>query len=207
MTKIPTIHKKCAKRGCKTKVRLTPRDIRKNKKYCSRACANLCKVTTKYTPSTLQWIKDNINTLSKPEIAKHVGATVGALRRYLSKMRSEGHDIPKDPGHFAKVYAIGDTRISYSQGRTRTFLKISSSEWEETTPKKDRPEPKVKKARKYRNPKSREEAEAKSKLYVIPTPQSEGIICKTKVLIPGGGYIVCDSDKVDKVIKHLQKCG
>jgi len=181
---------KCKAAGCRNLVRVTPSKIRKGSgKYCSPQCTHKSKKPTKYTKKVVKYITDNINTLSRSDIASHLGVTLDSLKKFLTLLRKTNKSIPVD----RQPAKIGEIRVRICRGKEREYIKTADGWKSYTSPEKRQkaqvPEPPVR-----REPK-------RPAILFQPEPEMPA---KTRLLLPNGGFVICDSDKVNSTIKYLQ---
>jgi hypothetical protein len=195
------IHRKCAARGCKVSFQTIPC---KDQRYCSTTCANKSKTSTKYTDKAISWIIENFGVVSVPAMAKKYKSTIGAFRRALSSMRSAGHPIPKETPRTPHPAGTIVER-KRKDGTIRKYQKQADGTWAEllsplgrgryrTTGAGDRNKRTIPKP-------ERPEITLQQSLLFIP----EALVEKTQLLFPNGRSVICDSDKVEKVLRYLQK--
>jgi hypothetical protein len=187
------ITQKCAAKGCRKKVKRRPCDVRDGDRiYCSRKCHYKSKPATKYKDNEKEWIVANINKVSRAAMAEKLGISTDALRRLLFRLRKAGLPIPKLSPHGTQALPIGTIRERVYYGKVRKYMKMSYG-WKDVTNETD---PRI--GSKATRPAVKSLAAKYSKKV-----SNE----KVRIPRPGGGFVVCDSDKVDKVIRHLQKTG
>lgn len=176
------IHK-CENEGCKNQVKTnTSRLAQGAGRYCSRECAFACKPKHRYPPETIAWLEEHVGIVPFTQIAEMIGTTVGGLKRSLTEMRHKGYKIHK-ARPASPIGTIRADRIKTEDGWKRI------------------PKPPVE-----RKPKQEPNRLPRPKsISIVPTEDKP--IERTRLIKQGGGYIECDSDKVDKVLKYLQKCG
>lgn len=166
-------------------------------KYCSPECGYAAKECTKYPLDTIEWLKKHILHVPMDQIAEMIGVTRVALGKALTKMRADGHKVPK-----ANVMPVGTIADRKNYGRP--FQQIKTDEgWMNYTP--DGVHGANKKQYQQRAPKLKS-IEFKPEMSVIPVPCE--VANRTMLLFPDGRKsVICDSDKVDATIRYLQKLG
>src|ERR1035437_8463722 len=89
---IEIIIRKCADPDCTNMVRLTPHKIKKGAKYCSIACCT--KQPRKFKDKEIAYIMENMDKMTRPELAKQLGTTRNSLMHIFGSLRSKGYAIP-----------------------------------------------------------------------------------------------------------------
>src|ERR1035437_5723953 len=92
---IEIIIQKCADPDCNNQVRLTPSKIKKGAKYCSIACCT--KQPRKFKDKEIKYILENMDKMTRTELAKKLGTTRNSLMHILGSLRSKGYAIPLTP--------------------------------------------------------------------------------------------------------------
>lgn len=192
----PSFHT-CDNPECGKKVRITPHMVRKGAgKYCSPECGWKCKTRTKYPTDTIKWIQKHILHVSMDDIAEMIGVTRVALGRAVTKMRSEGWDIPK-----ANTVPVGTIADRKQFGRPFQQIKTEYG-WKNYTPDGLHGSQKGKATRIP----AIKSIEFKPDMSVIPVACE--VANRTMLLFPDGRKsVICDSDKVDATIRYLLKSG
>lgn len=193
----PSFHT-CLNPECKNRVRTTPSITRKGSgKYCSPKCGWKCKERTKYPQDTIAWLKKHILHVPMADIAEMIGVTQVALRRAITKMRMDGYMIPT-PG----IFRIGEIRTRTYHGKEVRSIKTEIG-WRHYTPEGTNGNSRqIKKGGKPKQPATRTIAIKPDVKATEPA-----VIFKTRIPLPGGGFVECDSDKVDATIRYLLKSG
>jgi hypothetical protein len=181
---------KCQAKGCKNMVRVTPSKIRKGSgKHCSPACAHKSKKPKTFTKPVVKYIMANVATLTRVEMANHLGISRESLSKFLMQLRRAGKDIPT----IKRSADIGTIRTYVRSGVPRDYIKTEKG-WRSHTPPEKRQKASVKKEKTQSIPKP-------PAILIQAQPE---IPAKTKLLLPNGEFVICDTDKVNSTIKYLQ---
>lgn len=172
----------------------------------------------KYTPQVIAWIVENAGRVPLAEMAIKFNSNPGAFRRFISGLRSEGYKIPKElPVKPRPAGTIRETKRK--DGSIRTYKKMENGTWEEQLSDRSKGRPTgsgTGRKNKTRKPgtsrrtsmiisKDHDTAMEKSKLFVSPAviKEKDDVKERTKILLPGGNSVICDSDKVDATVRYL----
>jgi len=196
------ITSKCAARGCKHKVHRLPIHIKTGKyRFCSPKCARNARKVPKYDKAGIKWIKENIGVLSYAEMATHFNTGLKAFTKALHTLRDKGHKIPKlRPASDTTPKPIGTRHVTHRANGDERIMEKTSTGWKDVTlkvrGKKERQKPAEDQPKKKKH-------SAKSEVVIIPVPVET--VAKTRIELPGGTFILCDSDKVEATLKYLSK--